>query len=201
MPERGRRAPMPQRADHRGGAHDARGFEDDQEQAHRFSPCSRTRFSMLGQPPVFVVGERLGRHVEERRHRRAGRIVEERPHQLLQRRPARLFRLRRRKVRIARAVVLAAEEAALDHDVQQLAHAGRAGRVRQLRPDVLDGRALPPVHDRHDLAFAPGEIDGFQSGHGRSRRYGEFFRPWRIYSRAPAGVKRSPVTGLRRVRR
>ena len=63
------------------------------------------------------------------------------------------------KVDVARAVVLAAQQAALDHDLEQLPHARRARRVRQLRADFFDRGALTAMQDFHDLAFAAGQMD------------------------------------------
>ena len=78
-------------------------------------------------------------------------------------------RRRRRGIDEARAVVLAAEQAAVDHDVEQLAHAGRARRVGQLGPDLFDGRASAAVEDFHDLRFAAREVRRIGSRHGRLR--------------------------------
>ena len=84
----------------------------------------------------------------------------------------------------ARPVVLAAEQAAVDHDLEQLAHAGRARRVGQLGADLFDGRAAAAVEDFHDLRFAAGEVGWTGRGTRRAPgRRGEKIRAQRIYSR------------------
>src|SRR4029078_3762350 len=67
--------------------------------------------------------------------------------------------LRAREIHEPRAIVLAVQQAALDHDLQQLAHARRRRRVGQLRSDLFHRRAMATMHDVHDLALAPGEMN------------------------------------------
>ena len=156
-----------------------------QEHAHRLSPSSRTRFrsadnrrysaSVIGSPLM----SRSAAMAEPRELSKKVRTS------CLQRGAAGVFGPGGRKVDVARAVVLAGEQAALDHDLEQLAHAGRPRRVRQLRADVLDGRAPAAVEDLHDLTLPAGQVDVCAFGHELVRCLpgeGEFFRPARIYS-------------------
>ena len=68
------------------------------------------------------------------------------------------------KVDEPRAVVFAAQQAALDHDVQQLAHARRAGGVGQLCADLFHRRPPAAMEDLHDLALTACQVgDGLVS--------------------------------------
>src|SRR5262245_42683525 len=87
-----------------------------------------------------------------------------------------------REVDEARAVVLAVQQTAVDHDLEQLADTRGSGGIRELRADLLYRRALTTVEDVHDLAFAAGQVEALALRHGVS----EFFRCRRIYSPSPA---------------
>ncbi len=120
-----------------------RGIE--RKRDHRSSPCSRARFNRLLNSRYSAGDSCVDRMSSSAAIAEPGRAVEERAHELLQRRPAGVLGLHRREVHEAGAVVLAREQAAIDHDVEQLAHAGRARRVRQLGADILDRRAAAAV--------------------------------------------------------
>src|SRR5215211_4975689 len=79
--------------------------------------------------PVLRWRQGRGCHIEQRRDRGARRIVEKRSDQLLEGGAAGLLGLGGWEVNEPRPIVLARQQAALDHDVQQLAHARWAGRI------------------------------------------------------------------------
>ena len=111
------------------------------------------------QPLVLALGERRAVTVQQRRHRRSRSSCRRSPHQLPQRRPAGVLEPWPRGSRRTAGRRTRGQQAALDHDVEQLAHARRARRIGQLRADLFDRRAAAPVEDLHDLAFAAGQID------------------------------------------
>ena len=173
----------------------ASGEADRQERAHRSSPCSRARSAARS-----AAGTRRPRSASTVMSSSAaiaepGESSKNVRTSCLQRRPAGVFRLHRGKVDEARPVVLAREQAAVDHDLEQLAHAGRARRIGQLGADLLDRRAAAAVEDLHDLALAAGEVDGVGLGMRLGLRdveanifaYGEYIRLWRalVNGRAP----------------
>ena len=140
---------------------------------HHSSPCGAGAVEQRAKAAVLVGRQRRPGHVEEGRGGGAGRIVEEGPHESAQRRLAGILLPHGREIDEARTVVLAGEQAALDHDLEQLANAGRAGRVGQVGADLLHRRAAAAVQDVHDLALAAGQVDRRDIGHAEW-----LFGPW-----------------------
>src|SRR5262249_6039254 len=81
-------------------------------------------------------------------------------------RPPCFFRLGTWEIDESRTAVFAVQQAAIDHDVEELADAGRRRCIRQLGADLLHRRPVTTMQDVHDLAFAPGEMGVDRFGHG-----------------------------------
>src|SRR5689334_4377091 len=107
-------------------------------------------------------------------------------------RPSGFLRFRAREVDESGTVVLAVQESALDHDVEELSNAGRRRGVRQFGPNLLHRRPMTPMQDVHNLAFATGQMGSELFGHAW---HGELFRRARIYSPWTAAVKSNSDAG------
>src|SRR5689334_8728465 len=86
-------------------------------------------------------------------------------------RPPGFFRLRAREVDEPRTVVLAVQQSAVDHDVEELPNTGRRRSIGQLGPNLLNRRPVTTMEDVHDLAFATGEMGAGLFGHGGTANY------------------------------
>src|SRR5262245_1098553 len=101
---------------------------------------------------------------------------------MLHGRAARVLMFGRREVDEPRAVRFAAKQAALDHDLEQLADARPRRRIGQLGANVFDRGSLAPVDDVHDLAFSACQVDTNGLGHefrvmANYFAMGEYIRP------------------------